>query len=189
MHHTDIIHEIKNLPVLTGAQQLDGLKEDAFTRYLLNGSINTHTLHHLACDVVEQAMLRERDLGMEIPSPYWEIIMVKRLWLSGEADAQMLLDARISASVSSWKKKKRAKTSSNPKDHIKDKLLHAVQLIADPENTWQVEAIQQATEAAAWSQSQQAMMSPIFWLKANDEEVLKHWIEGWNQERIWQRAA
>ncbi len=66
-------------------------------RKVLAMSDATRVLHEFACWCVEQALLRERELGREPDRRSWDAIEVKRKWMNGEATDEELEMARIAA--------------------------------------------------------------------------------------------
>lgn len=55
------------------------------------------TLHSLACDFAEHALLRERNAGREPDPRSWAVIAAKRLWFRGEATDDELAAACAAA--------------------------------------------------------------------------------------------
>lgn len=180
---------LQGLHVQNGAQQIDGQGPDGLADLLGEVSFPSRVLQHFACDCVERALLGEREAGREPAHQLWEVVMVKRLWLDGDASDDALLDAQINAQVSAWKQnRKRYREEDAIQQQIAEKLTEAVQLLTETQRHWQLQAIRAATEAIAWQACENApQATPLFWLGASEQALFTHWIQGWNQERIWQK--
>jgi len=185
----DLVLQLQSLHVQDGAQQIDGCGPDNLSSLLGELVIPTRLLQHFACDCVERALLGERRMGREPAHQSWEVLMVKRLWLDGDASDDVLLDAQINAQVTAWKQaRKRYQEEEAIEQQIAEKLTEAVQLLPETQRQWQRQAIRAATEAIAWQACEAApQATPLFWLGASEQALFTHWIQGWNEERIWQK--
>lgn len=183
---------LEQMNVETGANQIDGKGDDPFAAFLGESTLPKQVLQELAVDCVERALLKAQACGQEIPEQCWEILLVKRLWLSGEATDAALLEAQISAQMAAWKiERKRYKKEEMMQQEIEQHIVEAAQLLTQTSRRWQLQAIQKATEAIAWCHTEgQAPTSPLVWLAVGvaEEGFFQSWIKGWNEERMWQRS-
>ena len=78
--------------------KLDALPaEDKLWCLLRPEVIPEKTLHALACDFAERALLREREAGREPDPRSWGVVEVKRLWINGHATDEELAAAWAAA--------------------------------------------------------------------------------------------
>ena len=96
----------------------------------------SETLDHFACDVAEEALLREREKGREPDPRSWKTIEIKRLHIAGKATDEELSAAWSAARSAAWSAAKLAAES-------------AAKLAA-----WS--AARSAAESAAWSAARDA---------------------------------
>jgi hypothetical protein len=188
-----VIETLGALRVEDGALQIDAKGEDALQSLLSSPSIPLEILQAFACDCVERFWRKEQESGHALPRQVWEILMVKRLWLVGEASDMMLLDARVNAQVVSWNhERRRFKPMEAMEQMMSEKTSTLAQLLPETERHWQCRAIREATEALAWRASSAGAGSApheqaLFWLGASEHVMFAGWIDAWNRERAWQK--
>lgn len=188
MNLQHVLNQLKQLNIEDGHHQIDAPHSDPLSEFLLH-CVPTSVLQSFACDCVERALLREREAGREPPHQCWEVLLVKRLWLSGDSNDGVLLEARITSELAVWKhSRKRYKETQAVEQQVMEKLLQATQFLPETDLPWQVRAIHSATEAIAWLNSNDEVPTdPLLWLGLSEQSLFSGWITGWNQERVWQR--
>jgi hypothetical protein len=82
--------------------ELDIPSEDKLWAVLRKEMIPEKTLHEFACQVAENALLKERERGREPHEASWKAIEVKRAWLEGKATDEELAAARAAARDAAW---------------------------------------------------------------------------------------